>query len=593
MVFSSDAPALDRFMARAMSSIYEDRVYVCTGTAATDRAGIVSAVTAAEASGSYSVVRFSSGHFDIDTTTITLTECELRGQGPQRTVIHVNGTSGGIICTGKFSDVQYVAGNVRDLAIYTDASFTGAALTLTSTNTDSRVLLQNAMFDGVYLKGSDDTAGSKGLYIVTSGTDSYICSSQIGHLQTYNYEMGVHLLCDGTHSAQGPFINTLGFTGLYIFGSTYGLVLENNSAESNSMVGNEFDRVIVSNPGTTGVVLKCDGDNYVVSNEINLQIMDPATNDITLEADCNGNTFTGEFAMARVCDLGSANLFRPNREVDVESVSGTKGTGVMTLVAGISGDNPKCAIWENPTTSYIMVDSVTLRTSTKSTGAATADIGAGTMTLLEDCEDVWSDGGTGHTTITADEAAKSGTYSNKIVIGADFIAHGADTVIAYENITSVDCSANVGFVAYIMATTATSAGDLEFLLDETANCASPDQVLTIPALTANRWMRVVIPYTIKPSDAARNAVISVGIRYHANLAANTLYIDDCRSIPTDADFVNDTDISTAVVLLSSLTTDAVPILLGPRGTWLSAVVFYPSADTTGLVGEVIINYTVY
>jgi hypothetical protein len=84
-----------------------------------------------------------------------------------------------------------------------------------------------------------------------------------------------------------------------------------------------------------------------------------------------------------------------------------------------------------------------------------------------------------------------------------------------------------------------NAGDLQLLLDDTAQCPSPLETLNIPAVPANNWQYVTMTLS-NPSSCT--AIISIGIKMVVDKGAFTLRVDDIKagSLVTDTDFENAT-----------------------------------------------------
>lgn len=554
------------------------------------------------------LIQLTHGEFDIDDSALVpLTKACLVGVGSGRTIVHLVGTlaTGGIKCS--IGTTSVICGNVQHLSLKTDASYVGNALTLEASA--AMIFQMTKLFDGVriYAPGTstiDHTAGSVGLYIHVTGADGVITDCQFGQMVVHGYEKGVYILLDGTSTS---YFNSSGWDGLYNTGSEWGIYIQNDTVTTtSSFAGNIFSRTWVSDWAgymqdsliVTSTTSK--GMKQCVWN-VNMMDRSSAGAAIRLNSDSNNNVFRGFFLADQVIDQGNDNQFFPVGEIaDCGSIiSGDNRSSVKSLTASaLSGTNPVATVWENPTNDYILIDKVDTRISTKTDAACTADIDVVSLLDVENCEDVWVDGGTGHTTISLSSLNKVGTYCNKITIDTGFAAHGADTLIATEaTAATLDCSTHVGLLAWILCDHHVHAGDLQFLLDEHASCASPDQILSVPELVADTWTRVFIPYTTAPTAADRNAIISVGLRYHSYLGSSTLhdgliiYIDDLQSVPTDDDFGNNLDIGTAATIFSSLSTTLVPIYCGPPGQYAEAVVFYPSADTTGLAGKMYVHYT--
>lgn len=145
--------------------------------------------------------------------------------------------------------------------------------------------------------------------------------------------------------------------------------------------------------------------------------------------------------------------------------------------------------------------------------------------IIDDCEDAWNEFVHGSVTATADTAVKKvGVYSAKFVClsaGLD-----PDEIIATEVIPSTNLTDMIGVVFWARSTLALSAGDLEFMLDNTAACASPQESIDIPALAADTWTQCFLPFV---TPANLTAVISIGLLQKTDLANFTFYIDDIRS----------------------------------------------------------------
>lgn len=80
---------------------------------------------------------------------------------------------------------------------------------------------------------------------------------------------------------------------------------------------------------------------------------------------------------------------------------------------------------------------------------------------------------------------------------------------------------------WIKSTVATAAGDLRVILDDTANCASATETLNVPALTADTWTYCRVALSNPESDTA---IISVGLRYHVDIGACSIWINDIKAV---------------------------------------------------------------
>jgi hypothetical protein len=154
------------------------------------------------------------------------------------------------------------------------------------------------------------------------------------------------------------------------------------------------------------------------------------------------------------------------------------------------------------------------------------------FTRLLSCNTAMDESIDSNFTITADtQDKKQGTASNKIVI-TDSASAGD---IATDSITSKDISKYDYLEGWIKITrssgSATSAGNLKILLDDSANCASPLETLNVPALTDDTWTFFRVKLTNPESDTA---IISVGLEYDSDLGACTIWLDDISVVKNDS-----------------------------------------------------------
>jgi hypothetical protein len=142
-------------------------------------------------------------------------------------------------------------------------------------------------------------------------------------------------------------------------------------------------------------------------------------------------------------------------------------------------------------------------------------------TVIEDCEDAWT-AGTGDTSVST-TTGKVGTNCAR----GTTVSVGATTLLMYENISSKDISSYEAIYCWLRSSVNAAAGDLRLLVDEQEGAAAPEETLLIPALTAATWRRCLLPMT---TPSALNAVLSVGLYQHTNLADGTFDIDDVEAV---------------------------------------------------------------
>lgn len=154
--------------------------------------------------------------------------------------------------------------------------------------------------------------------------------------------------------------------------------------------------------------------------------------------------------------------------------------------------------------------------------AAKTDITFIPFEVVENCEDAWDEWVNANVTSTADADHQVGTYSAKLAV-ADLAAAGE--ILATEAIASTDLSGYNKIRLWIKSSVATASGDLQFLLDDTANCASPIESLDIPSLSAGTWTRVELTLAV---PASCTAIISVGIKMVVDKSIFDIFIDDIQ-----------------------------------------------------------------
>lgn len=133
---------------------------------------------------------------------------------------------------------------------------------------------------------------------------------------------------------------------------------------------------------------------------------------------------------------------------------------------------------------------------------------------VEDCEDVWNELEDGDVTQTVDPTdlppGYTGTNSIKWVIAA---AMSAGDIIATE-VVSLDLTTYKTIRLWIKSSIVTVAGNLKLLLDDHAECASPTETLSIPALAADTWTEVNLTIV---TPAGLGSIISIGMENDSGL----------------------------------------------------------------------------
>ncbi len=193
---------------------------------------------------------------------------------------------------------------------------------------------------------------------------------------------------------------------------------------------------------------------------------------------------------------------------------------------------------------FALVDSSLISGNSQSTlnaytGRAWRCWWAGPNEVIEDCEDAWNELVDGDVTSTLDNTDfMFGSGSAKLVVAT---GAGASDILATEAISSTDISGYDTASLWIKSTVALSSGDLQLLLDDTANCASPIETIDIPAISADIWTRVDCTLAAASSDTA---IISIGIKMVVDKGAFTLNIDQVEAVGYN-DAMSDAIVSSA------------------------------------------------
>ena len=145
----------------------------------------------------------------------------------------------------------------------------------------------------------------------------------------------------------------------------------------------------------------------------------------------------------------------------------------------------------------------------------------GTTLLIEDCEDTWNEQAVAGVTLSV-QTGKVGSYCARAA------TVGVGISILMSEVIAKDLSTYEATYWWARSSLTTASGDLQVLLDEHANCASPDETLNIPALTANTWKQCFRVFS--GATTARDALISVGLKSAVDLADGTFDIDDVQAL---------------------------------------------------------------
>ena len=148
--------------------------------------------------------------------------------------------------------------------------------------------------------------------------------------------------------------------------------------------------------------------------------------------------------------------------------------------------------------------------------------GVGDITLST-ADNAW-DNATGDVTATIDAIdKKKGTGSADLVIAGAF----GTGLVAYENLSAtVDISSLNTLEVWVQSNLDTALGDLEIVLDDTANCGSALENIDLPALSTSTWKRVTVAIA---DNSDMTAIKCVGLFLTADQGAQTVNVDTITS----------------------------------------------------------------
>ncbi|HOF50495.1 MAG TPA: YDG domain-containing protein [Candidatus Colwellbacteria bacterium] len=147
---------------------------------------------------------------------------------------------------------------------------------------------------------------------------------------------------------------------------------------------------------------------------------------------------------------------------------------------------------------------------------------------------------------TADKQAGIASLSNDITLSAVaneqwYFNYGS----AADWGSSVSGNLRVG--AFLKSSVSTSAGNLHWQNDDSANLVSPNDTISLPALTANTWTYA----SATLGAASRNSILSYGFRYSTDIGATVVKADNIsvifQSNDSNAGWSGDTGINDSLI----------------------------------------------
>jgi hypothetical protein len=334
VVFASDAPSIDRFMARAMENIYGDRIGVCDGTA--DEAQINTAIAAIVTAGG-GKVKLSCGEFQID-SSVLITQVggysylTLEGQG-QGTILKTTSIADHMI-KGNEETARHMYVTLRDFIVNGDGQAANG------TTDSSGIKLFGASYSRVY----DVTAMNcykHGLWIASGAAPDYDSVDYVIRGCKLNSNGADGLLCadtatDVTVVDCNIYYNTsigIDFQGGGCI-ATANRIYENvgDNIKTNGM----WTQIVGNNLAGDYRGVECGpiADNSIISGNI---IKQHSEQGIYVDSGVDNLTITGNFFadnvgwMGHICSDSDTALIRDN---DGYIGRGESRTYAVTLTAG-------------------------------------------------------------------------------------------------------------------------------------------------------------------------------------------------------------------------------------------------------------------
>lgn len=437
---------------------------------------------------------------------------------------------------GFFQSANYVAGvsgwkilpngNVEFGSGYFRGDITGATGTFTGTLTGGSLNIP-------------DTTSANSFHTDASGNSFWGCTpanfvSDINNAKAYILNTGVAKFADIFEVGAGGKLLTwdnsdltlLGgiITGgtlqtatsgqrVVIAGATNSIILYKTGTDASFTLGSDFgnlvflSKVFSTETGKSAGTLENQGTGAAAvfnitnaANDYSVIYLSQAgsgchirMNDLSADPTMNGGDAVGDMAVVN----GNLKLCTTAGSPGTYSVVGGAFDGRYNTDSGNYSGYAVTIPYD--ITSYTTGMSVRFKAAT----ANTAEI------MVTDCETVW-DNPVGNSTATASSNAlyvKNGTYGALIGVIASTADSG--TLIASDAITSVNLSTKNYVSFWIKAVGSNiSAGTLQLLLDDTANCASPKETFNIPALINGVWKHCTFPLANRATDTA---IISIGL----------------------------------------------------------------------------------
>jgi len=151
--------------------------------------------------------------------------------------------------------------------------------------------------------------------------------------------------------------------------------------------------------------------------------------------------------------------------------------------------------------------------------------------LIFDCETAFDEQFISGVTYSTSTDHKKGSFSSSLLTDLGF----STGIVGTKAIPSIDLSGGTTVRFWIKSTKDVASGNLKLLLDNSANCASPVEEISLPALTESVWTLVDLTLA---SPASCSAIISIGLKMTTGLGVHYIYIDNIVLVTESKTFTN-------------------------------------------------------
>ncbi len=303
-----------------------------------------------------------------------------------------------------------------------------------------------------------------------------------------------------------------------------------NKKEIRQNVGYNLGAIIVSTVTDTkdttslwdSVQLARYGDDDLIGSQVQINtptgsIVSGEQSIVTDFADCNEDCTMYPAFTANITSGDIYELWKADKDFNIQQVDSHINQAIVAATDDIAVDKIDTTLVKKENQYEYTVPSGFI-------GLHTVEFvnKIGIDVLVDAAEVVWTSGAGTTTTLDA-TIERVGTYCSKNVV----VSVGTNTILCYEDISSVDLSDCDKIEFWMYSSIALTAGQLQIKLDDTAAIASALESIDIPAMDAATWYRHSLSLANPQSDTA---IISVGFYQVANVDDFTFYHDDIHAV---------------------------------------------------------------